>query len=68
MPLRKGYKCPVHGTAILSTLPLGIEEAVSSKKGKVKLDLTELVIDLYDTVKKAENRTPSTALILIELA
>ena len=57
MPLHKGYKCPVHGMAILSTLPLGIEEAVSSKKGKVKLDLTELVIDLYDGAISANMKT-----------
>ena len=41
-----------------STLPFGIEEAVPSKKGKTnKLDLTELVIELFDGAVSANMKT-----------
>jgi len=60
--------CFVKGTSALfmervcsSTIPFGIEEAVSSKKGKVKLNLTELVIDLYDGAISANMKTGSLA-------
>ena len=55
----------VKGTNVLfmerasqSTLPFGIEEAVPSKKGNTnKLDLTELVIDLFDGAVSANMKT-----------
>ena len=57
--------CYVKGTNALfmerasrSSLPFGIEEAMPSKKGKMnKLDLTELVIDLYDGAVSANMKT-----------
>ena len=57
--------CYVKGTNALSmerasrsSLPFGIEEAMPSKKGKInKLDLTELVIDLYDGAVSANMKT-----------
>lgn len=57
--------CYVKGTNALfmerasrSSLPFAIEEAMPSKKGKMnKLDLTELVIDLYDGAISANMKT-----------
>ena len=43
--------------ASCSSIPVGIEEVMSSKKGKYKLDLTELVIDLYDGAISANMKT-----------
>ena len=45
----KGTNAMFMERAFRSPLSFGIREAMSSKKGKMnKLDLTELVIDLYD--------------------
>ena len=44
--------------ACKTTLPFGIEEAIPARKGKGnKLDLTELVIDLYDGAISANMKT-----------
>ena len=54
----KGTNALFMERASRSTLPFGIEEAVPSKKGKTnKLDLTELVIDLYDGAVSANMKT-----------
>ena len=55
----KGTNALFMERASCSTFPFGIEEAVSSKKGKLKLDLTELVIDLYDGAISANMKTGS---------
>ena len=54
----KGTNALFMERASRSTLPFGIEEAVPSKKGKTnKLDLTELVIDLFDGAVSANMKT-----------
>ena len=55
----KGTNALFMERASCSSIPFGIEEAVSSKKGKYKLDLTELVIDLYDGAISANMKTGS---------
>lgn len=54
----KGTNALFMERASRSSLPFGIEEAMPSKKGKMnKLDLTELVIDLYDGAISANMKT-----------
>lgn len=54
----KGTNALFMERASKSTLPFGIEEAMSMKKGKAnKLDLTELVIDLFDGAISANMKT-----------
>ena len=54
----KGTNALFMERASSSSIPFGIEEAVPSKKGKQnKLDLTELVIDLYDGAISANMKT-----------
>ena len=54
----KGTNALFMERASKSSLPFGIEEAVPMKKGKVnKLDLTELVIDLFDGAISANMKT-----------
>ena len=54
----KGTNAIFMERASSSSIPFGIEEAVPSRKGKPnKLDLTELVIDLYDGAISANMKT-----------
>jgi len=53
----KGSNALFMERASCSSIPFGVEEAMSSKKGKYRLDLTELVIDLYDGAISANMKT-----------